>query len=1022
MPTSNFQDDHGSLRAGEARVSAPACEAQDLKRILTLLADQIADADRRHSEALAQMQQRLGSLGETAAGVRQQLPGDMTPVIDRLQTSMSALSEQISDTTSQRPAMIAHAAEPEAAAPAEKRELQASLFADQDSKPALRSALAADALSAISRNLQASRAASQVAVDNFDVVDSDPIRAEQEHTWNRVAADALATHYDSPAAHPAATETEIMIAEAADEIAARQKAAAAIAEMPSAPVLNFTTVAPAAMLPAFAGNGNGAGVSPGDIAAEIATVQARAFEDERRWLEERFGDIARRVEDTLKDIDPGAPLASIDARFAQLEQKITDALRDAGKGPDLSALKGIETQVEDLAAQLMTVQTHFSRLDNIELELRSLVERMDVTAEEQAGAPQAQPSAANTDELAGAVASRVVKEMPRLDASLSEIADRLSSDKLAALFDQQRPAAPDTDAIARQVAEQLSRSMPAPAAPGVDHSPQLHELRAMIESFVAEQRHGDEQTNTMLDTMQQAMIRLLDRMDAIEQAALGQPEQDYALSPDQRADYGRSYAEPASPDAARYHQQQSYQAPEYAEPRTTPAPAMAPVASPAPARMSMPLPTPTATVREVHEEAPAAPAPTSREEFIASARRAARMASEQSTQANADGEAAPAPKSLRGKDGDGAVQRAPRRQLSKVSMALLCLVAVGASFALVKSTILAPGKAPTASAPVKSAVPQARPQPGKQDLEDADVIIEEERRGGTGTQRRSQLPGQSGGERDLATAFDGGPSTAVPAAQVQSFGGFTPQMSEFARQNLAAPTQPAALTKDRPATVAPKSDPLPLTIGPNSLRNAAMKGDASAEFEIGARFAEGRGVPQDLDQAISWYQRAAAQGFGPAQYRLGSMFERGLGVKADTARAKVWYQRAAEQGIVKAMHNLAVLSAGRDASATDYELAARWFKEAAAFGLNDSQFNLAIMYDSGLGLSRDAKEAFKWFSIAAGAGDDEAARRRDSLRSKLSPQELADAEAEIGRWRPRSAEQSVNDPRMAGELWKSRTR
>ncbi len=255
--------------------------------------------------------------------------------------------------------------------------------------------------------------------------------------------------------------------------------------------------------------------------------------------------------------------------------------------------------------------------------------------------------------------------------------------------------------------------------------------------------------------------------------------------------------------------------------------------------------------------------------------------------------------------------------------------------------------------------------------------------------------------------------------------GFPATPGDLVVQSLqGVPTTPAAYAMDAPSAAArPTSNAMPpISIGPNSLRTAAAKGDPSAEYEIGVRFAEGKGVTQDLQQAIVWYQRSASQGYAPAQYRLGSMYERGLGLKADLARARIWYQRAAEQGIVKAMHNLAVLSAGRDAAATDYATAAKWFQAAADHGLTDSQFNLAIMQDSGLGMERDTKQAYKWFSLAARAGDEEAARRRESLRAKLSPSELAEAETELRSWRPKPSEQALNDPRQAGEGWKQRVR
>ena len=212
----------------------------------------------------------------------------------------------------------------------------------------------------------------------------------------------------------------------------------------------------------------------------------------------------------------------------------------------------------------------------------------------------------------------------------------------------------------------------------------------------------------------------------------------------------------------------------------------------------------------------------------------------------------------------------------------------------------------------------------------------------------------------------------------------------------------------------------PLGIGPNSLRVAASKGDASAQFEVGARFAEGKGVQQDLKQAVAWYQRSAAQGFAAAQYRLASMFERGLGTKADLAKAAIWYQRAAEQGNVKAMHNLAVLSAGRSASAPDYATAAQWFTQAAGFGLADSQFNLAVLTESGLGVEKDAVQAATWFILAGQGGDKEAIRRRDAMKTKMDKADLARAEHLAKTWQAQVQDKLANDPKFAGEAWKSR--
>jgi localization factor PodJL len=210
----------------------------------------------------------------------------------------------------------------------------------------------------------------------------------------------------------------------------------------------------------------------------------------------------------------------------------------------------------------------------------------------------------------------------------------------------------------------------------------------------------------------------------------------------------------------------------------------------------------------------------------------------------------------------------------------------------------------------------------------------------------------------------------------------------------------------------------PAAVGPLSLRIAAANGDPSAEFEVAARLAEGRGVEQDFKQAVIWYQRSASRGFAPAQYRLGTLYERGLGVKAELGRAKAWYRSAAEKGNIKAMHNLAVLSAGSVPS--DYKTAAHWFTEAADRGVRDSQFNLAVLLESGIGVQQDLKAAYGWFKIAAQSGDKEAPRRIEQLRHRLVAAEISTGEAFARNWRAKPADPLVNDVRAAGEAWKLR--
>jgi hypothetical protein len=78
-----------------------------------------------------------------------------------------------------------------------------------------------------------------------------------------------------------------------------------------------------------------------------------------------------------------------------------------------------------------------------------------------------------------------------------------------------------------------------------------------------------------------------------------------------------------------------------------------------------------------------------------------------------------------------------------------------------------------------------------------------------------------------------------------------------------------------------------------SARNAAERGDANAQFNLGASYDLGLGLPQDLAQAAFWYRKAAEQGNVNAQVNLGAMYDYGQGVPRNYAEAYFWLDVAA---------------------------------------------------------------------------------------------------------------------------------
>ena len=213
----------------------------------------------------------------------------------------------------------------------------------------------------------------------------------------------------------------------------------------------------------------------------------------------------------------------------------------------------------------------------------------------------------------------------------------------------------------------------------------------------------------------------------------------------------------------------------------------------------------------------------------------------------------------------------------------------------------------------------------------------------------------------------------------------------------------------------PPSERLPEAIGGPALRAAALKGDPAAAYEIGVRFAEGKGVAANLDEAAKWYDRAAQAGVVPAIFRLGTFYEKGLSVKKDVDIARRYYMQAAERGNAKAMHNLAVLDADGGGKGANYKSASQWFRKAADRGVADSQFNLGILYARGIGVEQNLAESFKWFSLAAAQGDADAGRKRDDIAKRLDAQSLAAAKLAIQTFTPEpQPDDAVNVASPAG--------
>lgn len=137
----------------------------------------------------------------------------------------------------------------------------------------------------------------------------------------------------------------------------------------------------------------------------------------------------------------------------------------------------------------------------------------------------------------------------------------------------------------------------------------------------------------------------------------------------------------------------------------------------------------------------------------------------------------------------------------------------------------------------------------------------------------------------------------------------------------------------------------------------AVRGDATAQFHLGALYYQGKGVKQDYAQAFLWYRRAAQQGNADAQYSLGNMYLMGEGINQDDYEARHWYEKAAMQGHESAQHNLESLQRIATAEPTETDL--------------DAENNLTVQKDNSLAdEAEDGGKKRGFFSKLFGGGDE----------------------------------------------------
>ena len=107
---------------------------------------------------------------------------------------------------------------------------------------------------------------------------------------------------------------------------------------------------------------------------------------------------------------------------------------------------------------------------------------------------------------------------------------------------------------------------------------------------------------------------------------------------------------------------------------------------------------------------------------------------------------------------------------------------------------------------------------------------------------------------------------------------------------------------------------------------------AEAQFILGGMYLNGRGVPQDYDEAVKWFRLATKQWAADTQWIFSHKQHDGDGALKKNADTLKWYRLAAEQGNAIAQADLGEMHATSKGVPQDNVMAHMWYTLAAANG------------------------------------------------------------------------------------------
>jgi hypothetical protein len=156
-------------------------------------------------------------------------------------------------------------------------------------------------------------------------------------------------------------------------------------------------------------------------------------------------------------------------------------------------------------------------------------------------------------------------------------------------------------------------------------------------------------------------------------------------------------------------------------------------------------------------------------------------------------------------------------------------------------------------------------------------------------------------------------------------------------------------------------------------RQAAEKGSAEAQYNLGFSYQQGIEVIKNDSIANLWFLKAATQGYKDAQFKIAYSYATGRGFTQNHQQAFYWSVKCAEQRDVECMFNVVNCYMEGRGIAKNLDSMITWATRIAMLEtpedlnlsgqITSARVNLATMYRDGQNVPKDPVKSYMWFLI-----------------------------------------------------------